>query len=429
MRSYQETLDFLFSQLPMFTRIGASAFKKDLSNTLALCEVLDQPQAKFKCIHVAGTNGKGSTSHMLASIFQEAGYKTGLYTSPHLRDFRERIRVNGAMISEAEVIEFTHRLEEDFERIKPSFFEMTVAMAFNHFAKHQVDIAIIETGMGGRLDSTNVVMPELSVITNIGFDHMEFLGDTLPLIAGEKAGIIKKHVPAVVGKRQSECDFVFEQKAKELDAPLVFASDVFLARLLQRDYLGQELEITRNNQVYKRFHLDLPGTYQLENCCTVLQAVERIKDSGKFHLSEDAISQGIAKVKSNTGLLGRWHCLAEKPLTLCDTGHNEDGIKHILAMLKATSHETLHFVIGMVRDKDITKILNMLPKEARYYFTQAAIPRAMPFEEFATAARACGLHGEAYPTVKEAYEAAQQMAKETDLIFVGGSTFVVAEVV
>ncbi|MDX5321806.1 MAG: bifunctional folylpolyglutamate synthase/dihydrofolate synthase, partial [Bacteroidota bacterium] len=425
MRSYSETLEYLYSRLPMFTRIGGAAFKKDLSNTLALCEVLHQPQNKFKSIHIAGTNGKGSSSHMLAAIFQKAGYKTGLYTSPHLRDFRERIRINGEMISEAEVIHFTHQLEWDIERIEPSFFELTVAMAFDHFARHRVDMAIIETGMGGRLDSTNVIQPELSLITNIGFDHMEFLGDTLPLIAGEKAGIIKANTPVVISKTQDETESVFRRKAKELNAPISFADQVWKPLEWHREPEHQTFRYIRESEAEALvLRLDLMGTYQASNLPGVLETWYQLKET--YSLSRNALQEGLASVQRLTGLMGRWQTLGQSPKIICDTGHNEDGIKEILSMLEKEVFSQLHLVIGMVRDKEIGKILKLLPVSAKYYFTQANIPRALPVEELMEQAKTFGLQGNPYHKVSEALEAAKQSASADDLIFIGGSTFVVA---
>lgn len=428
MRSYQETLDYLYSRLPMFTRIGAVAFKKDLSNTLTLCAELDQAQQKFRSIHIAGTNGKGSTSHMLAAIFQSAGYKTGLYTSPHLRDFRERIKVNGEMISEEDVISFTERMTEAIEKIEPSFFELTVAMAFDHFAREKVDIAIIETGMGGRLDSTNVIKPELSLITNIGFDHMEFLGNTLPKIALEKAGIIKEKTPVVIGKYQEEIIDVFKKTAGEKHCEMNIADKEWKIELVSRGTFSQHLK-AGNGASELHIELDLPGSYQVENLATVLASVEQINKSKVFRLNTDAVLSGLANVKGLTGLMGRWQCLSEQPLIICDTGHNEDGIRHILQMLSETPHKHLRMVIGMVKDKEVGKILKLLPSDATYYFTQANIPRAMAAESLFEEATKVGLKGKIAPKVGDALKEAKTDYQDGELIFVGGSTFVVAEVV
>ncbi|MDO3624905.1 folylpolyglutamate synthase/dihydrofolate synthase family protein [Mucilaginibacter sp. BT774] len=427
---YQQTLDYLYSQLPMFTRDGASAFKKDLTNTLELCKRLVDPQKKFKSVHIAGTNGKGSTSHMLAAILQTAGYKTGLYTSPHLREFRERIRIDGEMISQDHVIDFAENHRKDFEDIKPSFFEMTVAMAFDAFARAKVDIAIIEVGLGGRLDSTNIITPLLSVITNIGWDHMNMLGDTLPLIAGEKAGIIKPGIPVVIGEYQSEVADVFINKAKAENAPIRFASEEW--EILKSEVTSEHLEfsILKKDSGLKTqdLKLDLTGTYQLTNARTVLSAVDELRRRG-FAISDDEVTTGLSQVKRLTGLHGRWETLSHHPLTICDTGHNPEGITEVLKNIESTPHENLHIVMGVVNDKDISKILAILPKRAIYYFCKPDIPRGLDAELLQQKAVAFGLHGEIYVSVKAALKTAQSHADKSDLVFVGGSTFVVAEVV
>ncbi|MBI1220989.1 MAG: bifunctional folylpolyglutamate synthase/dihydrofolate synthase [Bacteroidetes bacterium] len=411
----------------MFTRVGAIAFKKDLTNTLALCDFLDQPHHKFKSIHVAGTNGKGSSSHMLAAVLLAAGYKTGLYTSPHLRDFRERIRVNGEMISESEVIGFTSRMEEKIEEIQPSFFELGVAMAFDHFARHQVDIAVIETGMGGRLDSTNVITPLVSLITNIGYDHMEFLGNELAAIAGEKAGIIKEKVPVVIGTSQQETSGVFSDKAQQMHAPLFFADQTIEMEFLERNNYYQKFRVTQHDKSYD-LSTDLLGSYQRYNIPGVLMTLQLIEDKG-FSVNQTNIQKGLMQVKESTGLMGRWQWLSENPRVVCDTGHNEDGIREVLGMLEMEDYKKLHFILGMVGDKDVEKVLKMFPKAAKYYFTQAKIPRAMPAQLLAQKAAAVGLQGIIIPDVPSALRAAKESADKNDLIFLGGSTFVVAEVV
>jgi len=433
---YNTTLHYLYTRLPMFTRDGASAFKKDLTNTLALCEILDNPQHKFKSVHIAGTNGKGSTSHMLAAILQTAGYKTGLYTSPHLKDFRERIRINGQMISEQTVVDFVAVHQTDFEQIEPSFFEMTVALAFDIFAKEKVDIAIIEVGLGGRLDSTNIITPLLSVITNIGWDHMNMLGDTLQLIAGEKAGIIKPGIPAIVGEYQPEVADVFFNKAKSAGTQIEFASEDW--EIISKNKGVDKLTIEIQKQVLPTFaisddpilhlQLDLPGTYQLKNVKTVLSAIDELREQG-FEITNEHIATALKQVKLLTGLHGRWEVLSTNPLTICDTGHNPDGIQEVLKNIASVTYKTLHFVIGMVNDKDITKVLAMLPVNAIYYFCKPDIPRGLEAESIKQQAAALNLHGNAYPSVKEALNAAQTAAGANDLVFVGGSTFVVAEVV
>lgn len=425
--TYQETVDYLYKQLPMFTRVGASAFKADLNNTIALCGLLDNPQNKFKSIHIAGTNGKGSTSHMLAAILQIAGYKTGLYTSPHLKDFRERIRINGQMIPQQAIIDFIACYQRHFEQIQPSFFEMTVALAFNYFATEKVDIAIIETGLGGRLDSTNVITPLLSVITNIGWDHMNLLGDTLPKIAGEKAGIIKPHIPVIIGERQEEVAKIFIDKAVEQQAPIIFASDIYQTRVKGVDNNLKEVELTSAKASFT-VRLDLTGSYQLKNVKTVIAAVAELRSQG-FIVTDDHIKTALRQVKSLTGLHGRWETLSTSPLTICDTGHNPDGIAEVLKNIANTPYKQLHFVMGMVNDKDGAKVLSMLPKDAIYYFCKPDMPRGLAVETLRQDAAKFEMAGNSYPSVKAALEAAQSAAQPDDLVFVGGSTFVVAEVI
>ncbi|OCX51437.1 dihydrofolate synthase [Mucilaginibacter sp. PPCGB 2223] len=428
--TYAQTIDYLYNQLPMFTRVGASAFKADLTNTYALCGRIDNPQHKFKSIHIGGTNGKGSTSHMLAAILQTAGYKTGLYTSPHLKDFRERIRVNGQMISEQTVVDFVQQHQPDFDEIQPSFFEMTVALAFDIFAKEKVDIAVVEVGLGGRLDSTNVISPLLSVITNIGWDHMNMLGDTLPLIAGEKAGIIKTNTPVIIGEYQEEVAGVFVAKAKEKNAKLVFASKEFKVESLKSKAPNSiDLVITHNSQpTTHNLQLDLPGSYQTKNVKTVLAAVDELRKQG-FVISDAHIAEALKQVKTLTGLRGRWDTLSTNPLVICDTGHNPDGIAEVMKNIAATPYQQLHFVLGMVNDKDHSKVLDMLPEDAIYYFCKPDIPRGLEAESLKQKAESFGLQGSVYASVPEAFKAAKQAAKPDDLVFVGGSTFVVAEVV
>jgi dihydrofolate synthase/folylpolyglutamate synthase len=429
--NYTETLEYLYAQLPMFTRVGASALKADLDNTIALCNILDNPQDKFKSVHVAGTNGKGSTSHMLAAVLQVAGYKTGLYTSPHLKDFRERVRINGQMISEQEVIEFVALHVNDFETINPSFFEMTVALAFDLFAKEKVDIAVIEVGLGGRLDSTNIITPLLSVITNIGWDHMNILGNTLQLIAGEKAGIIKPGIPVIIGERQPDVEDIFISKASNENAPLTFASDEWDVEFEIKG-LTEALDIIAYPQKASRtthyLQLDLPGVYQLKNIKTVLSAIDELRLQG-FVITDEHIQTALRQVKSLTGLRGRWETLSTSPLTIADTGHNPDGIAQVLKNIANVPYEKLHFVIGMVNDKDSSKVLSMLPKNAVYYFCKPDIPRGLDAESLQEQAAGFDLLGDVYPTVKDAMIAAQNNAGEKDLVFIGGSTFVVAEVV
>jgi len=427
---YQQTINYLYTRLPMFSRTGASAITKDLSNTTALCQLLNHPENKFKSVHIAGTNGKGSTSHMLAAILQTAGYKTGLYTSPHLKDFRERIRVNGAMISEQVVIDFVARYKEDIERLNLSFFEMTVGLAFDHFAQENVDIAIIETGLGGRLDSTNVITPLLSIITNIGWDHVDLLGNTLPLIAAEKAGIIKPNIPAIIGERQEEVAEVFIKKADDVGAFIRFAADEWVVEATG-DLIDGRLNVIASNTGTTHSYsllLDLVGIYQLKNIKGILSAVDELRLQG-FKITDEHIIMALSNVKALTGLRGRWEVLSESPLTICDTGHNPDGIQEVLKNIAATPHQHLHFVIGMVSDKDSGKVLELLPKNATYYFCHPDLPRGLDANALRQKALDFDLSGDSYPSVSEAFAAAQKNAGSEDLVFVGGSTFVVAEVI
>ena len=416
----------------MFQRIGAAAYKNDLNNTIVICTLLNNPENKFKSIHIAGTNGKGSTSHLLASILQSAGYKVGLYTSPHLKDFRERIKINGEMIPQQVVVDFVEKYKNDFEKIQPSFFEMTVGLAFDYFADSQIDIAVIEVGLGGRLDSTNVINPELSVITNISFDHMALLGDTLEKIAIEKAGIIKLKTPVIIGETQAEVKTIFIEKANQNSAPIIFADENYKAvnvHSINNDKLFLAMDIEKGGEtVYFNLESELPGLYQQKNIPTVLCAVESLKNKG-FKIAETAIRDGIKNVIGQTGLLGRWQILSQQPLVIADTGHNEAGIKEVLDQIIKTPHKQLHIVLGMVNDKDISKILSLLPKAAIYYFCKANIPRALSAEELANQAKIVGLIGMVYSSVADALTRAKNNANTDDLIFVGGSTFTVAEVV
>ncbi len=423
---YQQTLEYLYRVLPMFQRVGAVAYKRDLSNTIALCEALGNPHLKFKSIHVGGTNGKGSSSHMLAAILQRQGYRVGLYTSPHLKEFTERIRVNGAEVSKEFVVSFVAQIRPEIERIKPSFFEITVAMAFDYFASQHVDLAVIEVGLGGRLDSTNVITPLVSLITNIGFDHKDILGDTLTAIAGEKAGIIKPEIAVVISERQSEIEHVFITKAKSNHSPIVFAEDHY--KVKQKMHDGQQFEVSKGDVVlFDALRSELAGGYQRKNIAGVLATVDCLREGG-LEIKDRAIIEGIAATVSLTGLKGRWQKLQDKPLTYCDTGHNAEGIKEVLAMINALEFEHLHFVIGVVKDKDPSAVLSLLPKEATYYFCQAAIPRAMPAEELARNAESFKLKGLVLTSVAEAMTCARANAKPGDMIFIGGSTFVVSEI-
>jgi len=404
LKSYQETLDYLFKQLPIYQRQGAKAFKKDLGNIKALSKLLDRPEQKFKSIHIAGTNGKGSTAHMLASIFQSAGYKTGLYTSPHLKDFRERIRINGQMIPEKEVIHFVADYQTEFEAIQPSFFEWTVALAFHYFRNNEVDIAIIETGLGGRLDSTNILQPILSIITNVSLDHMDILGDTLDKIAFEKAGIIKKGIPIIIGKSSGERE-IFESKAMDVSAPIEFCEDF---------------------KDYPKLQTDLLGNYQDSNLRTVYLSWLKLQELG-WRVNQIDFTKGLNQVVQNTGLRGRWEILSDRPKVIADIAHNEEGLINILKQIKAESKEQLHFVLGFVNDKNVFDLLKMFPKEASYYLTQANIPRALNLLELEKMAVQLNFNYQIYSSVNQAKNAAIKAAKAEDLVYIGGSTFIVAE--
>ncbi len=405
MSNYKATLDWLFSQLPLYQRQGKSAYKKDLTNIKALAHHLNNPQHQFKSIHVAGTNGKGSVCHILASIFQENGYKTGLHTSPHLKDFRERIKINGRMIPRSYVVDFVQTHKEFLEKQKLSFFEMSVGMAFDYFAHQRVDIAIIETGLGGRLDSTNILEPELSIITNIGFDHTKILGDTLSKIACEKAGIIKANTPVVIGRKQKETTPIFTQKAALTRSPLYFASA----------------------HTYPDYTSDLKGEYQRENKNTALTAVKIMQDKA-WSLTSESILKGVQQAQKNTGLQGRWQQLAESPKIISDTAHNAEGLSIVLNQLQQLPHQNLHFVLGVVNDKDLRKILPLFPKNAFYYFCKPNVPRGLSAKELQQTAALHHLKGKSFKTVNAALSAAKKAAQKTDVIFVGGSTFTVAEI-
>jgi dihydrofolate synthase / folylpolyglutamate synthase len=425
---YSETIDFLFNRLPMFSRLGAMAYKSDLTNILILSKLLENPEKKFKSVHIAGTNGKGSTSHMLAAILQRAGYKTGLYTSPHLYDFRERIRVNGQMIPESFVTAFTGKLMPSIESIQPSFFEITVAMAFDWFVDQAVDIAVIEVGLGGRLDSTNIILPELSVITNISYDHMDLLGNTLQKIALEKAGIIKPGIPVVVGEEQAEVKDVFLRIAEQNQAPIHFASRKRFVDDWKFNRHLLEVELTdRHSNEKVNYSLDLPGIYQTKNIVTVAEVVSLLNQRG-FSIPETAVRSGLQNVKKLTGLHGRWDILHDEPLLVLDVGHNEGGMKEIAKQIELTAHEELHLVIGMVKDKAIENILRHLPPTANYYFTKARIPRALSETELAAKAESIGLKGKTFPEVHQALQAAVDRAHPKDLILVCGSVFLAGEV-
>jgi dihydrofolate synthase / folylpolyglutamate synthase len=427
--TYQQTVNYLFTRLPMFSRTGADAYKADLTNTIALCSFIGNPQNTFKSIHIAGTNGKGSTSHLLAAILQQAGYKTGLYTSPHLKDFRERIRVNGEMIREDVVVDFTERTKDITEKIQPSFFELTVGMAFEYFAQQKVDIAIVETGLGGRLDSTNIITPLLSIITNIGYDHMNILGDTLEEIAAEKAGIIKLGIPVIIGAMLPEIKQVFETTAEEKKAPLYHATE--LKQVIGWEYVHHKLKVdivAPHSADMKSYLLDLPGIYQTKNLPAVLVAAELLHKEG-FTITEAHLQKALPSVMQLTGLHGRWEMIQQHPTVILDVGHNEDGIKAILQQLEFADFHRLHIVTGMVKDKDVDAVLSLLPKHASYYFTQAAIPRALPAAELLQKAIEHGLHGEFYTEVNMALHTAKAAAAKDDLILVCGSVYLVGEVI
>ena len=405
--NYQDTLEYLYNSAPMFQQVGGAAYKEGLENTLTLDAHFGHPHRRYRTIHVAGTNGKGSCSHTLAAVLQEAGYKVGLYTSPHLVDFRERIRVNGEPVSEEYVIRFVEEERGFFEPLHPSFFELTTAMAFRYFADERVNVAVIEVGLGGRLDCTNIIRPDLCVITNISFDHVQFLGDTLAKIAGEKAGIIKRGVPVVIGEATEETRPVFEAKAKETDAPIYFAEDC-------------------DREDYPDIEFELKGLYQKKNKQTLLTALPLLKEAG-YHIDEQAVRSGFAHVTSLTGLMGRWQKLQNSPTLVCDTGHNVGGIRYIVEQLKEEKYRRLHIVMGMVNDKDVRGVLGLMPKEAVYYFTQASVKRAMPAGRLKELGLEAGLRGECYADVPAAVRAAQKESLPEDFIFVGGSSFIVAD--
>ena len=453
--TYSETLDYLFNSLPMYHRIGQAAYKADITNTVSLMHHLVNPERRFRSIHVAGTNGKGSVSHMLASILMQAGYKVGLYTSPHLVDFRERIRINGAMIPQEEVTRFVELHKDYMQSLQLSFFEMTVGLAFDYFAAQQVDVAVVEVGMGGRLDSTNVITPDLSIITNIGFDHTQFLGNTLPLIAGEKAGIIKPGVPVVIGESHPETRPVFEQKAAEMGAPIYFADDNYriIAQPEPPSLQSSDLRFTveklkvesgkwkveknpsaaANSQfsiLNSQFTTPLSGSYQLKNLATLFQALELLPTVG-YTISPDNIRNGIARVVQDTGLHGRWEKMDEHPLTICETAHNADGVRAMLQKLGEIPYHHLHLIYGCVNDKDFRSILQMLPHDrTTYYYTQPSVPRALPVSQLTLAAAECGMAGQSFATVGEAIRSARAAADPRhDLVLVTGSIFLVADAV
>ena len=422
----------MYDCLPMYQRIGQAAYKADIDNTVAFLKELNNPHLHFKSIHVAGTNGKGSVSHTLASILQERGLKVGLYTSPHLKDFRERIRINGQPVSQQFVVDFIEQYRSAIQEIGLSFFEMTVGMAFAYFAQEAVDVAVVEVGMGGRLDSTNVLTPQLSVITNIALDHVQFLGDTIAKIAAEKAGIIKTCVPVVIGETHPESKPVFLQKASDSQSPILFADEHYTCQHITTEYEDNRVwlhtDMLQNGKLrFSNLTSPLAGGYQLKNLCTILAACDQLKE--EFGLTDKHIVDGIKNVIVNTSLMGRWQILQTNPLCICDTGHNVAGITYVVQQLQQTPHHILHFVISMVNDKDINGVLALLPKDAIYYFTKAQIPRGLNAELLAAQAAKHGLQGKVYNSIAEAFATAKLAAQKDDLVFVGGSTFTVAEVV
>ena len=421
--NYEETLDYLYNSAPLFQHIGKDAYKAGLENTYLLDKYFNHPHRQFRTIHIAGTNGKGSCSHTLAAILQSAGYKTGLYTSPHLIDFRERIRVNGIPVSKEYVIDFVEKHRAFFEPLHPSFFELTTAMAFHYFAQSQVDVAIIEVGLGGRIDCTNIICPDLCVITNISFDHIQFLGNTLAKIATEKAGIIKEKTPVVIGETTPETKPIFTTRAKEVNAPIYFAEEEQLLHSSSINEKGKRIYQTTD---YLNLEGELEGLCQLKNTNTLLSAIRLLKQAG-YQLTESNIRKGFSQVCELTGLMGRWQKLESEPTLICDTGHNVGGISYIIEQLEHQKYERLHIVIGMVNDKDIDGVLSLMPQDAFYFFTQASVERAMPVEDFAVKAMRHGLSGTLCDTVQDAVEKALRRARENDLIFIGGSTFIVAD--
>lgn len=436
--NYKETLDYLYAHLPMFQRIGPAAYKKDLGNTLALCGHLGNPQAKFASIHVGGTNGKGSVSHMLAAVCQAAGLKTGLYISPHYKDFRERIKINGEYIPRERVVEFVARNRAKIEEIQPSFFELCVVMAFDYFAREKVDIAVIEVGLGGRLDSTNVITPLLSVITNISYDHMNMLGDTLPKIAFEKAGIIKPGVPVVIGETHPESAPVFIQKAKETGSEIIFADQHFQAELkVENNWQSSVYDIFKDGETYlDNLEVEAAGPYLEKNLVTALQALEccganlQLAQDGRIaNLPHSTLRAGLGRLKRLTRFQGRWQLIGRNPVILCDSAHNEAGLKQVFEALQKMSYPRVHIVTGFVNDKDVEKVLPLFPREARYYFAKADIPRGLEATLLREKAAKYGLNGKAYISVRNALQAARRAAQPEDLILVTGSIFVVAEVI
>ncbi len=426
--TYEETLSYLYNWLPMYHRIGAAAYKSNLDNTHMIMEILDHPEQDFRAIHIAGTNGKGSVSNMIASVLQEAGYKTGLYTSPHLLDFRERVRINGKKIKKAEVVDFVAKYKSRFENLNPSFFEWTVGLAFNYFSEQRVDIAVIETGLGGRLDSTNVINPLVSVITNVSLDHTHLLGTNIESIATEKAGIIKPDTPVVIGEHDTITDKIFSERSTALNSPLYFAQDHY--RAIADPYnIGRTMktDVFYHDEIFIRdLMVDLTGDYQLKNICTALMALQVLNDKS-IHTDRKQIRRGLNSVRKNLTFAGRWQIINTFPTIVCDTGHNEAGIKEVVLQIEKTPHDKLHMVIGLSSDKDPSSIIKLLPRKGKYYFTKASVPRAMDPAELAAAAATQGLKGEVFNTIEQAIETAYTAAGKNDLVFVGGSIFMVAD--
>ncbi len=426
--TYEESLDYLFSKLPMFQRIGPPAFKKSLNRTVALMEQLGNPHQRFKSIHIAGTNGKGSVAHMLAAILQAAGYKVGLHTSPHYRDFRERIKLNGQMVSKSYVQDFVNQHQGLMEQLQPSFFELSVGMAFCYFAEQQVNVAVVETGLGGRLDSTNVLTPLLSIITNISYDHQQFLGDTLPEIAGEKAGIIKPGVPVVIGETQPETREVFIKKAEATGSEICFADQVFEVERISVDGEGQTFSVSwTNTGSWPTIRLSVSGSYQQQNLVTVLGSLEYIRTH--FEVQVEQMLTGLAHIQELTGIQGRWQVLGQEPLVIAESAHNLAGVKVAMEQLAQLSFSNLHMVWGMVSDKDPVPVLELLPRSAQYYFVRPDIPRGLDAQQLREIGKGVGMMGKAYNSVQQGLEVARKKAASNDLIYVGGSIFVVAEVV
>lgn len=424
---YQEVIDYLYEKLPMFQRVGPPAFKKDLANTIILCKELGDPQKNFRSIHIGGTNGKGSSSHMIAAILQEAGYKTGLYTSPHLKDFTERIKINGLPVPESYIIGFVERYQSLIEKVKPSFFEVTVVMAFDYFAREKVDFAVFEVGLGGRLDSTNVIVPEVSLITNISYDHQDMLGETLEKIASEKAGIIKRGVPVVIGSGQEEVIHVFQDKARESDSIIDIATDYYEVK--QKEFSNNHITcslFSKHSGLYYSFTIGTAGLYQIKNLPGVIRVIDILIEKG-YKIGLKQIEQGLVNFQQKTGLMGRWQIIREKPLAIADVAHNEGGIREVLNQLLLLSRKQIHFVIGFVKEKNISKILPLFPKDGHFYFCQAKVPRAMSAHFLSLQALNFGLQGRVVKDVNKAFQQALDESEEEDIIYIGGSTFVVSE--